>query len=78
MNRNLILLARQMRKTIGAHYRMIGNTNLTNDAYQEARSKSDQAVSLANYIIQSLENRQQAELFAHHVGMPGYFYAYKG
>jgi len=28
-------------------------------------------------LIQSLENRQQAEMFAHQVGMPGYFYAYK-
>jgi len=78
MNRNLILLARQLRKSIGAHYRMIGNSNLTNDAYQDARVKSDEAVSLAKYLIQSLENRNQAELFATQVGMPGYFYAYKG
>ena len=76
MNKNLILLARQLRKSIGAHYRMIGNSNLTNDVFQDARTKNDEAVSLAKYLIQSLENRHQAELFAHQVGMPGYFYAY--
>jgi threonine aldolase len=56
---------------------MIGDANLTNDMFQQARHDNDLAVSLAKYLIQSLENRSHAEQFAHDLGMPGYFHMYK-
>jgi hypothetical protein len=77
MNRNLHVLSRQLKKTIGKHYRICGDAKFTSDLYQQARHDNDLAVSLAKYLIQSLENRSHAEQFAHDVGMPGYFHMYK-
>jgi hypothetical protein len=72
--KNLLTLAKTLRKRIGAHYRYINTAqrNYTDDRYQELRRDSDEAVSLANYLIQHLQDRHQAVTFAHAVGMPGY------
>lgn len=72
--KNLHILARQLRKRIGAHYRYINKAqpNYSHDTYMELRSDSDEAVSLAAYLIKHLDNRHQAVTFAHAVGMPGY------
>ena len=71
---NLLTLAKTLRKRIGAHYRYINTAqrNYTHDRYQELRRDSDEAVSLANYLIQHLQDRHQAVTFANAVGMPGY------
>ncbi len=71
---NLLTLANNLRKRIGAHYRYINTAqrNYTHDRYQELRRDSDEAVSLAKYLIQHLQNRHQAVTFANAVGMPGY------
>jgi hypothetical protein len=72
--KNLHILARQLQKRIGAHYRYINKAqpNYNQDTYLELRRDSDEAVSLAAYLIQHLDNRHQAVTFAHAVGMPGY------
>ena len=73
MNKTLYTLAKELRKTIGAHAYLIGKKGCA-DAYYIAQSKSDEAVSLAKYLIWHLQDRQQAEQFAHMVGMPGYLH----
>jgi hypothetical protein len=70
--RTIVRMARPMKSAIGAHYRMIGNPDFTNDAYQEAQRRSDEAVQLAKYLIMHLDNRHDAVQLAHAVGMPGY------
>ena len=72
--KNLHILARQLRKRIGAHYRYTNKAqpNYNYDTYLELWRDSDEAVSLAKYLIQHLDNRHQAVTFAHAVGMPGY------
>ena len=73
MNKNLYKLAIQLRKTIGAHAHLIGKHGKHNE-YYIAQSESDKAVSLAKYLIWHLQDRHQAEHFAHMVGMPGYLH----
>ena len=72
---NLLTLARQLRKRIGADYRYTSAAKLPNynqDTYLELRRDSDEAVSLAKYLICHLSSRHQAVTFAHAVGMEGY------
>ena len=76
MNKTLYTLAKQLRKKIGAHVYLIGK-QVKSDIYHNAQAESDEAVSLAKYLIQNLEDRHQAEIFAYQVGMPGYFYMAK-
>jgi len=73
MNKNLYKLAMQLRKNIGAHAHFIGKHGKHNE-YYIAQSESDKAVSLAKYLIWHLQDRHQAEHFAHMVGMPGYLH----
>ena len=72
--KDLHILAKQLRKRIGAHYRYMdkASSSGTQDRYLELRRDSDEAVSLAKYLICQLSNRHQAVTFAHAVGMPGY------
>ena len=76
-NRTLMVLARELKKDTGAHAKHIG-TKISNDKYYALQQKSDEAIALAKYLIQQLDNRAAAENFAYSVGMPGYFYQYKG
>lgn len=73
--KNLHILARQLRKRIGAHYRYANEAQwpgYNQDTYLELRRDSDEAASLAAYLIKHLDNRHQAVTFAQAVGMPGY------
>ena len=72
--KNLLTLAHQLKKRIGAHYRYISTAqrNYTHERYQELQRDSDEAVSLAKYLICHLSSRHQAVTFAHAVGMEGY------
>jgi hypothetical protein len=73
--KNLLILARQLKKKIGADYRYTSAAKwpkYNQDTYLELRRDSDEAVSLAKYLIQHLDNRHQAVTFANAVGMPGY------
>jgi len=70
--RTIVRMARPLRQVIGAHYRMIGSRDWTPDQYMEAQRVSDEAVSLAKYLICHLADRHDAVRFAHVVGMPGY------
>jgi hypothetical protein len=76
-NRTLMVLARELKKDIGIHYKSIGKYVPT-EKYQELQRKSDDAVNLAKYLIHQLENRAAALHFAYAVGMPGYFHQAKG
>ena len=69
--RTIILLAKPLRARIGAHVPLIG-TGCDNATFQRARSDSDDAVSLAKYLIMHLQSRHDAVCFARAVGMPGY------
>ena len=69
--KNIILMAKPLRKVIGCHVPLIG-TGCDNEVYQRARADSDLAVQQAKYLIQQLANRHDAVLFAKAVGMPGY------
>lgn len=71
----ILRLAKPFRAVIGAHNRMPDMTpDGTADAYYRARADSDIAVQRAKYLIQHLENRHDAVLFARAVGMPGYIH----
>lgn len=64
-------LAKPLRRVIGKHHQLIGKC-APQEQYLEAQRASDDAVSLAKYLIQHLDNRHDAVRFAHAVGMPGY------
>ena len=69
--KNIIRMAKPLRKVIGCHVPLIG-TGCDDEVYQRARANSDLAVQQAKYLIQQLANRHDAVLFAKAVGMPGY------
>ena len=69
--KNIIRMAKPIRKVIGCHVPLIG-TGCDDEVYQRARADSDLAVQQAKYLIQQLANRHDAVLFAKAVGMPGY------
>jgi hypothetical protein len=69
--KTIALIAKPLKAKIGAHVRLIG-TGCDADAYYRAQSDSDLAVQQAKYLIQHLDNRHDAVLLAHAVGMPGY------
>jgi hypothetical protein len=69
--RTIVRMAKPLRARIGAHVPMIGQ-QVDTETYQRARADSDEAVSLAKYLILHLDNRHDAVLFARAVGMPGY------
>jgi ribonuclease HIII len=64
-------LAKELKKDIGCHQALIGQY-APHGTYQAALSKSDQAVSLAKYLICQMQNRHHAVIFAKMVGMQGY------
>lgn len=72
--KTIIRMARPFRAVIGAHVPMIGRSDMDHETYARARAESDMAVQRAKYLIQHLENRHDAVLFARAVGMPGYIY----
>jgi len=63
----ILRMAKPFKSTIGAHMRLP-----CGDDYQRALADSDVAVQRAKYLIQHLQNRHDAVLFARAVGMPGY------
>jgi hypothetical protein len=67
----ILRMAKPFKSVIGAHARLIG-TSYDADAYYRALADSDMAVQRAKYLIQHLQNRHDAVLFARAVGMPGY------
>jgi hypothetical protein len=67
----ILRMAKPFKATIGAHVPMIGR-QVDSDVYQRALADSDMAVQRAKYLIQHLQNRHDAVLFARAVGMPGY------
>jgi len=74
MNTRAVLkMARPFRKIIGAHGVQLADGRWVSDeAYQEARRKSDEAVALCKYLICHLDDRHAAVIFARAVGMDGY------
>lgn len=55
MNRTQARIARQLRRDIGKHYRMIcGDPTYTDADFWRARSESDQAAQQARYLAQHL------------------------
>jgi hypothetical protein len=72
MNARAVLkMAKPFKCVIGAHHHLILDGD-TDSAYQEARRKSDEAVAVCKYLIQMLEDRHAAVIFARAVGMDGY------
>jgi len=71
LTRTHMRIARNLRRDIGAHAKLIGIPNQEPDAYYAARARSDCAVSLAKYLIDHMET--DARGFAAACGMPGYF-----
>jgi hypothetical protein len=67
----ILRMAKPFKSAIGAHVPMIGQ-QVDSDVYQRALADSDMAVQRAKYLIQHLQNRHDAVLFARAVGMPGY------
>ena len=70
--KTILRMARPFRAAIGAHVPMIGRSDMDYETYQRARAESDMAVQRAKYLIQHLDNRHDAVLFARAVGMPSY------
>ena len=66
------ILARQLRKRIGAHNRMPYLVNGTADKWHEARDLSDEAERLAKYLVQNLASTQQATILANAAGVPAF------
>lgn len=50
--RTVHVIARELRRKIGAHYRLIGRSDIAHETYQAARAESDQAESLLRYLAQ--------------------------
>lgn len=69
--KTLLLIATELRKSIGKHVPLIGK-QVPAEIYENARKESDEAVSLAKYLIMHLDSRHDAVTFANMVGMPGY------
>jgi len=69
--KTIALIAKPLEAKIGAHVCLLG-TGCDNDTYQRARADSDLAAQQAKYLIMYLDNRHDAVLLAHAVGMPGY------
>jgi len=69
--KTIIRMAKPLKAAIGSHVPLIG-TGCDNDVYQRARADSDLAAQQAKYLIQHLDNRHDAVIFAKAVGMPGY------
>lgn len=69
--KTIALIAKPLRLKIGAHMRVL-STGCDDETYQRARADSDLAAQQAAYLIQHLDNRHDAVLLAHAVGMPGY------
>ena len=69
--KSILRMAQPLRAIIGAHVPLIG-TGCDEDVYLRARADSEEAVSIAKYLIMHLGNRHDAVLFARAVGMPGY------
>ena len=67
----ILRMAKPFKSAIGAHVPMIGQ-QVDSDVYRRALADSDMAVQRAKYLIQHLQNRHDAVLFARAVGMPGY------
>ena len=55
--KSIYQLAHQLYDRIGAHYQLIG-TGVDDDQYWRARAESDQAESMAKYLIQYLPPAQ--------------------
>ena len=67
--KTIIRMARPLREKIGAHARLEW---VDSETQQRRRAESDEAVSVAKYLIMHLDSRHDAVLFARAVGMPGY------
>lgn len=63
--------AEALRAVIGGHAKLIG-AGVSQERYLQAQAASDEAVSLAKYLICHLSSRHQAVSFAAQVGMQGY------
>lgn len=70
--RTVLRMARPIRARIGAHDRLAPGVDY--DVYLRAQADSLESVSLAKYLIQHLDSRADAVLFARAVGMPGYIH----
>ena len=69
--RDIHALAQSLRHKMGRHHRM-GPEFKNTDAYFAARRDSDEAASLAKYLIMYLDKRHDAKRLADGAGMPGY------
>ena len=65
----IIRMARPLREKIGAHMRMEW---VDTETKQRLRAESEEAVSVAKYLITHLDSRHDAVLFARALNMPGY------
>lgn len=70
--RDIHALAQSLRHRIGRHYRAAGQQDLAPGEYDRMRRDSDDAQSLAKYLIQHLADRHDAKRLADWAGMPGY------
>lgn len=67
--RAVLKMAKPFKRVIGAHHHL---TFKDQDAYLDAQQKSDEAVATCKYLIQMLDDRHAAVIFARAVGMDGY------
>lgn len=67
--RAVLKMAKPFKKVIGAHHHL---SFTDQDEYLAAQQKSDEAVATCKYLIQMLEDRHAAVIFARAVGMDGY------
>lgn len=74
MNTRAVLrMAKPFKRVIGAHSAQLADGRWVSDeTYKEARRKSDEAVATCKYLIQMLDDRHAAVIFARAVGMDGY------
>ena len=70
--KTILRMAKPFKAAIGAHVPLIADFNVLYEDYQRARAESDIAEQGAKYLIQHLDNRHDAVIFARAVGMPGY------
>ena len=67
--RAVLKMAKPFKRVIGAHHHL---SFTDQDDYLAAQQKSDEAVAVCKYLIQMLDDRHAAVIFARAVGMDGY------
>lgn len=67
-----VRFAISLKRQIGKHVKMIGNSEYSEAEYQAAEFQSGEAERLVKHIVKTVENRHIAVIVAKYSGCPGF------